>query len=829
MVDLFWRVPVSLSLSKPSWLNSERNFLIWNSCLVGQVPMHLPGDSNIPTFEPDWSQYDSDSTWIHTQAANMVHMAVSTNSMASRHLKPTNCSLHPGAGEFERPQFPKLPLLRWQFFSEFLVSTYLFVRCNNHKSVWHLCEEVSWYLLGLKLICLCLWIVLFARGPFWYKCPCTQSFVLHSSFLLPPMAASSSNKMETPDPDWDLLQPNLPINQVDWDMVKNYLFDRFTTPPTEFLQRQGQTIIPDVHPNRICEHIMHLRPCPSFFDPAHRCQGYHPEFLLQGPHVIWTPRTWSCRAFQRRIDLSNQDHCHRPECQQLHRPGWAHSELVAFRSWALSVNRAYWFTIYCCQPNINGKTPLYVTHYQDIHHCLTNQAYLPYSDFIKHSWKETVDPPLTYILDTPSHVQPYAANYYDDDRVQQRRALHQRQRGQTPRRLRPTQVDPAPTEAQTSANFLPNNNQQTSTPGHASPRFGQGTPPRSRQPTGSGNTRPTSSFPTPTSTPTSFAPPMPAQSTASPSPISAPPSYTQKWPPMPSDPWNEPDSDDIPTPPANLRVTAPPNLEPSHALQISLQDSRHNFFTQPIPRAYFRDFTNYLSSGGEQFAPFADWQIPTRLLSDTYALLRQNYNDPGSSNTMTWWGLLSRQSSLHSDQREYTEQTLTIPLPTNTADPEIAILTSFFYTKMNQERALAFQTNPGNPVATTQAFLQEWLSFAGDQYRLSLNQRGISSRFSYNVGSVILDLLTANIPEHQRVWADTDPNINVDPISGRLQFHRWDDMTAHHFSEVVESRRWATTDCCTVDQRSIHFFWHPRAKMAPRHWLQVGLWKKGGH
>ena len=292
----------------------------------------------------------------------------------------------------------------------FLVSTYLFVRCNNHKSVWHLCEEVSWLSPEMKLIYLCLrrclnysWLIL-VQVPLYLE-------ICIPFFFSQPMAASSSNKMETPDPDWNLLQPNLPINQVDWDMVKNYLFDRFTTPPTEFIHRQGQTIIPDVHPTRICEHIMHFRPCPSFLDPAYRCQGYHPEFLLQGPDVIWTPRTWSCRAFQRRTDLAHQDHCHRPECQQLHRPGWAHSELVAFRSWALSVNRAYWFTIYCCQPNINGKTPLYVTHYQDIHHCLTNQAYLPYADFIKHSWKETVDPPLTYILDTPSHVPPFAANY----------------------------------------------------------------------------------------------------------------------------------------------------------------------------------------------------------------------------------------------------------------------------------------------------------------------------------------------------------------------------------------------------------------------------------
>ena len=35
-----------------------------------------------------------------------------------------------------------------------LVSAYLFVRCNNHKSVWHLCGEVSWCILGLMQVCL---------------------------------------------------------------------------------------------------------------------------------------------------------------------------------------------------------------------------------------------------------------------------------------------------------------------------------------------------------------------------------------------------------------------------------------------------------------------------------------------------------------------------------------------------------------------------------------------------------------------------------------------------------------------------------------------------
>ena len=468
------------------------------------------------------------------------------------------------------------------------------------------------------------------------------------------MAATSSNKMEYPDPDWNLLQADLPINQVDWDLVKTYLFDRFSTPPTEFLNRQGQTVIEDVHSTQICEHIMHLRPCPSFFDDSYQCHGFHPEFLLQVNDVIWTPRTWSCRAFQRRSDLATQDHCHVPGCQQLHRPGWAHSEMVAFRSWVLRVNRAHWFTIYCRQPNVNGKSPLYIVHYQDIFHCLVNQGYLPYSSCIKHAWKETVEPPLTYIHDQPSQVQPFAANYYDEDRVQQRRALH-RQRSQTPRR--------------------PRHRHPGSILAHRSPIHTSGEPSSS-----SLWDRDTSSL------------------------------STTHWIHQPKPDYILPNSifqsDIVRTTHTSsqctratthqrtllLRFSAPPNWEPSTALQTSLRSAHQSFFTQPIPRAYYRDFS---------FAPFADWQMPTRLLDDTFSALRQTYSDPNSSVTMTWWGLLSRQNSLHSDRREYSEQTLIIPLPTNTADPEVAILTSFFYTKMNEERALAFQRNPNDPVATT--------------------------------------------------------------------------------------------------------------------------------
>ncbi|MCV6575486.1 MAG: hypothetical protein OIF58_07100, partial [Cohaesibacter sp.] len=161
--------------------------------------------------------------------------------------------------------------------------------------------------------------------------------------------------------------------------------------------------------------------------------------------------------------------------------------------------------------------------------------------------------------------------------------------------------------------------------------------------------------------------------------------------------------------------------------------------------------------------------MPTRLLEDTLNTLRNAYSDPNSQTNLTWYGILSKQQSLHPDRQYYTEQTLTIPLPTNTADPERAILTSLFYAKMNSARSQMFNNSTVHPVQTTQAMLTEWLRFAGDQFRLSLNQTGVAQKFNYDVAMVILDLIDANIHESQRSYAnDVDRNIFYDEQQGHL-------------------------------------------------------------
>ena len=98
-------------------------------------------------------------------------------------------------------------------------------------------------------------------------------------------------------------------------------------------------MIDDLDRSQICDHILRMRPCPSFFDRHQPCKRFHPEFILQNNIMLWTPRTWTCHAYQRRRDVWQKSWtCDIPNCGQLHRQGWEHSEMFAFRSWISSVH-----------------------------------------------------------------------------------------------------------------------------------------------------------------------------------------------------------------------------------------------------------------------------------------------------------------------------------------------------------------------------------------------------------------------------------------------------------------------------------------------------------
>ena len=89
------------------------------------------------------------------------------------------------------------------------------------------------------------------------------------------------------------------------------------------------------------------------FVPMAFTPGYH------GP--------WGCHAFQRRSSLRPlDDHCGVPNCRQLHRPGFQHCELVAFRDWAAHVHEDSWFTVWTSTPDIQGQAPLSLIHYSTL-------------------------------------------------------------------------------------------------------------------------------------------------------------------------------------------------------------------------------------------------------------------------------------------------------------------------------------------------------------------------------------------------------------------------------------------------------------------------------
>ena len=269
-----------------------------------------------------------------------------------------------------------------------------------------------------------------ARGSFWYKCPFVPLIVRNFSPgslhpMATPTASSSSNKMEQQPPDRSLLQLDADINQVNWSHVRHYMTERFSHPPTCFVQRQGVALLDHVDRSQICDHILNLRPCPSFFDACQPCKMYHPEFLLQNDVLLWTPRTWPCHAYQRRRDLWKKCwNCEIPHCGQLHRQGWEHSEMFGFRAWVAAIEPRYWFSVYCLEPNYSGRLPLYTIDFQDLQNCLATQPFITPELHDKHDWKDSVPPPPTYILEVPSRVCPLASNFKEPERVQRRKMQH---------------------------------------------------------------------------------------------------------------------------------------------------------------------------------------------------------------------------------------------------------------------------------------------------------------------------------------------------------------------------------------------------------------------
>lgn len=92
------------------------------------------------------------------------------------------------------------------------------------------------------------------------------------------MATRSNKMMDIPARDAALLQSHLDADRVDFNLVRQYMKERFTQPTTSHTSRQGQ-VLHCLRESHVCSHLLH----PSLLTLANRC-------ILSSLAAHWTTR-----------------------------------------------------------------------------------------------------------------------------------------------------------------------------------------------------------------------------------------------------------------------------------------------------------------------------------------------------------------------------------------------------------------------------------------------------------------------------------------------------------------------------------------------------------
>lgn len=121
-------------------------------------------------------------------------------------------------------------------------------------------------------------------------------------------------------------------NSIDFVLLRSFMEDHFRSLPDGC-----QLLFPNVNSSDVCPFICEHKICPSLFTDYECPALYHPEFILRYDQIIWLPRSWICRAFQRSIlaDRSGSMACPIPNCHYAHAGYWSTSEQLTFRALAL--------------------------------------------------------------------------------------------------------------------------------------------------------------------------------------------------------------------------------------------------------------------------------------------------------------------------------------------------------------------------------------------------------------------------------------------------------------------------------------------------------------
>ena len=262
------------------------------------------------------------------------------------------------------------------------------------------------------------------------------------------------------------------------------------------------------------------------------------------------------------------------------------------------------------------------------------------------------------------------------------------------------------------------------------------------------------------------------------------------------DPFEE-DSDGLEFPSAHLQISRPvPKAQPPQPTDYQLlpqlrtlvniqnyqpraitgEDS--SYFIGEIPAPYMRH--PYPSAPGE-LSPTNNrrttWQLPSDIL---HQLNSANIQHPTNitHRSMTPWGLFTRmQMHTPTGQFTHTEQALTIPFATQTANPELAIIQWLFHQRITHDRQAATQDFLTElqrdqdivPASYFNSVARDWITTAADLYRITINrQMTPASATMRNMAQTILTTINDNTTPQDRHMV-SDSNIGLNSI-GELYF-----------------------------------------------------------
>ena len=197
-------------------------------------------------------------------------------------------------------------------------------------------------------------------------------------------------------------------NQIDWVFLRTYMEEHFRSFPDSTVR-----IFDNVESSDMCPHILQYRICPSLFSDFTCYSLYHPEFIVRHDEILWMPRTWVCRAFQRTIntDASGTAACPIEQCPYAHAGSWSTLEQLAFRALALRTHHHNTGLLYHLQPTEGGTRPLDRISSSTAQQILRTQPFLTPEQWGEYKYRANIPSPPTYCGHLTQVRYLYAANW----------------------------------------------------------------------------------------------------------------------------------------------------------------------------------------------------------------------------------------------------------------------------------------------------------------------------------------------------------------------------------------------------------------------------------